>query len=103
MPPALNAATRPLRLARLPPATAEWHGSGHARCTPWKTSLRSCLLDHLIRAEQKRSRDGHSKRLGRPGIDDHVELDRLLHGQVAGRGAPEDPVDVDAGHVIHLR
>src|SRR5262245_488788 len=71
--------------------------------THGRTSLRLRLLDDLIRAEQKRSWDGHSERLGRPGVDDHVELDRLLHGQVARRGAPEDSVDVDAGHAIHLR
>jgi hypothetical protein len=44
----------------------------------------------MVGPEGERLRDGQSERLGRPKIDDQVELRRLGDGKVAGLGPLQD-------------
>src|SRR5262245_14372401 len=52
------------------------------------------LLDHVVRAPEKRRRNGETERLGGLEIDHEFELGRLLDGQVRGFGAFENLVDI---------
>ena len=55
------------------------------------------LLDHLIGQEEQRGGYRQPERLGGLEVDDQLELQRLLHGQLRGLGAFEDLVDVGGG------
>jgi hypothetical protein len=50
----------------------------------------SVLPNHLIRSSQHIRRNRHADLLGGLQIDDELELDRLLHGQVGGLRPFED-------------
>src|SRR5206468_10199171 len=50
------------------------------------------LLDHIIRAQQQRLRDGDTERLGGLEVDYELELRRLLERQVVGFRAFNYPV-----------
>src|SRR5262249_33664090 len=55
------------------------------------------LLDHLIRPQQQRRRDGEAERLGGLEIDDEIEFRGLLDREVSGLGALEALVNVGRG------
>src|SRR5262245_32001381 len=55
------------------------------------------LLDHLIRSQQERLRDGQPECPGRLAIDHELELRGLLDGKIARLRALEDLVDVCRG------
>src|SRR6266567_8175166 len=61
---------------------------------PWalpdSMSSSSRLLDHLVRPEQHRLRDGQSERFRGLRIDHQLELRRLLDGKVRWLGALQD-------------
>src|SRR5262245_30063365 len=59
------------------------------------------LLDHLIRPQQQRLRDGKSQGRRRLDVDYQVELRRLLNGQVTGLGPLEDLVHERRGAALH--
>src|SRR4029434_7247488 len=54
-------------------------------------------LDHFVGAQQDRLRDSQAKRFGHLEVDHHLELRRLLDGEIAGLGAFEDLVDKRCG------
>ena len=56
--------------------------------------MRKKSLDHPVRAQQQRLRDGETKRFGGPAVDEQFEVPRLFHRQVARLGALEDLVHV---------
>ena len=51
-------------------------------------------LNHPIRLQQERRRDGQAEGLGGLEINDHVELARVLDREVGGFGAFQDLTDV---------
>ena len=55
------------------------------------------LLNHRVRAQQQRLRDGDTERLRGFEVDDQLELRRLLDGEVGRLRALEDLVDVYGG------
>src|SRR5207237_1095628 len=57
-------------------------------------------FDHLVGAQQDRGRDGEAERLGGLEIENRLERGRLLHRQVAGLGALENPRDTAARQAI---
>jgi hypothetical protein len=54
-------------------------------------------LNHLIGLEQERRGDRQTQRLGGLEVDDEFEFHGLLHGQVGGLRAFEDPVCIVGG------
>ena len=55
------------------------------------------LLDHLVGAGEDRLRHGEAEGFCGFQIDDEFELGRLLHWQIGGLRALEDPPGVDPG------
>jgi hypothetical protein len=55
------------------------------------------LLDHLVRPEQQRRRDGQPEGLRRLQVDDELELGGLLDREVARLGALQDLIDLGGG------
>src|SRR5882762_7073894 len=53
-------------------------------------------LDHLIRSQQQRRRDGEADGLGRLEVDDQLELRRLLDREIPRLRALEDLVDEES-------
>src|SRR5258705_13841412 len=54
------------------------------------------LLNHLVSAQQHRSRHGKTERLGRLGVYSHLEFHRHLNGQVSRLGAAQYLIDIDS-------
>src|SRR5206468_6248934 len=69
--------------------------------TPRRRLSDAASLNHLVRAQQQALRDGNSKRLRSPEVDDKFELRRLFDGEIARFGALEDLLDVNGGAAIH--
>src|SRR4029450_7369295 len=59
-------------------------------------------LDHFVGAQQDRLRDSQDKRFGHLEVDHHLELRRLLDGEIAGLGAFEDLVDKRGGASVQI-
>src|SRR6266571_2938796 len=55
------------------------------------------LLDHLVRLEEDRRRNGEPQGQGGFEVDDEHELHRLLHGKIGGLCSFEDFIDVSGG------
>jgi hypothetical protein len=53
------------------------------------------LLDHLVRLQQQRLRNGQPQCFSRLEVDDQLEFCGLLDGQVTRLGAPEDLVHIN--------
>ncbi len=68
---------------------------GEERTREVPRNARRSSLDHLVRPRQQRRRDRQAEGLRGLEVDDQLELGGLLDREVAGLGAPEDPVDVD--------
>jgi hypothetical protein len=60
------------------------------------------LLDHLVGTGEDRLRQGEAERLGGLEVDRELEMGRLLHGQLAGRGAAKDTNHVIRGAPAQL-
>jgi hypothetical protein len=54
------------------------------------------LLNHLVSAEQHRSRHSETERPGRLGVYSHLEFHRHLNGQVSRLGAAQYLIDIDS-------
>ena len=54
------------------------------------------LIDEF-RSFAQRSRDSQTERIRRRDVDDRVELDNLLHGEITGSSTAKDPVDMHGG------
>src|SRR6267154_1584354 len=54
-------------------------------------------LDHLVRAQQQRWRDGEAERLGSRRVDDQLERSRLSDRKVSGVRAFQDAVHISRG------
>ena len=61
------------------------------------------LIDHLVGAGEQGRRHGQPKRLGGVEIDGKLELDRLLHRQIARFCTAQDPIDVTGGSPVEIR
>src|ERR1700738_1688760 len=65
-----------------------------AHCQQRTHAMQQRLFDHLVGAGKERRRNLKAKCLRSFEIEDQLIFGGLLHGQVAGRGALEDFVDV---------
>ena len=68
-----------------------------------RASTKLRLLDHLVGATGQRKRDSDAKRLGGLEVDDQLNFGDLLHRQVGGLLALENPTSVDAGQTELVR
>src|SRR5262249_34662907 len=64
--------------------------------------LCTSLLDHLVRLEQERRGEGEAERLGRLEVDDQVEFQGLLHGQVPRLGAVQNLVHIGGRAAVQV-
>src|SRR6266853_2068018 len=55
------------------------------------------LLDHVVGAQQDRSRHRKAERLGGLEVDSHLKFDRPLNGQVGRLRATENAIDIEGG------
>jgi hypothetical protein len=60
-------------------------------------------FDHLVGTGERSGREGDAKGLRGLEVDDKLELGGLLDGEVGGRGALQDLVDVDRGAPSEIR
>src|SRR2546430_2069788 len=61
------------------------------------------LFDHIVGATDQRQRDGDAERLGGFEVDDHLDFRDLLHRQLGGLVALENPAGIDAGQAVGVR
>jgi len=73
------------------------HTRGKVMMRAPSSALGLISLDHLIRPQQQRRRDGEAEGLGRLEVDDQFELRGLLDGEVGGFRAFEDLVHISRG------
>src|SRR5262249_9081952 len=83
-----------------PRRRAAWREAPHP-CQQGTSDGRS--LNNLIRPPQQGRRDRQAEGSGGLEVDDELELRRLLHRQVGGLRALEDPVDVAGCAPQHVR
>src|SRR5262245_34333708 len=67
---------------------------------PWSDLLG--LVDHLVGAQQNRSRHRKAERLGGLEVDRHLKFDRLLNGQVGRLRATENAIDIKGGATEYI-
>jgi len=60
------------------------------------------LLNHLVSAQQHRSRHSKTERLGRLGVYSHLEFHRHLNGQVSRLGAAQYLIDIDSAATNYI-
>src|SRR6266566_9286937 len=94
---------------RLPPCPAR--GAALGARFPIPGLLRWCVgspqgslagRSAQIRLEEERRRDREAERLGGLEVNAQLELDGLLHRQVGGRGAFEEPIHVVGGAIVQV-
>src|SRR6476620_8242370 len=79
------------------------HCSGEQTCLLRSRSGHNDLLDHLVRAGEKRWRNGQADRLRGGQIDCKIELGRLLDGEVTRFCSAQNLVDKVSGTPEQVR
>src|SRR5215813_3512170 len=90
----MNARVSPIRCMRTSVAMAGGSLTEDGGSQELAALVEHGLLDHLVRPQQQRLRNGQSESLGRFHVDDKLELRRLLDRKVAGSRASQDFVYV---------
>lgn len=93
------------RLAAAPDAPHSSSGttSGPGLESRSRIALPAGSLDHFVGAHQDRRWHDEAERFGSLEIYDQLECGRLLHRQISGLGAVQNPAGVDALEMIGRR